>query len=106
MMAGTAIVVGPDEYDLAGALAAAGFEVDTVDIGNLPALEEAGIAGTDYYVLTEVDQATSIAVAKDRNESLRVVVYDDGSLPDFARRQADLLLDPALFDPDAVAEEL
>jgi len=56
--------------------------------------------------LTEVQQATSIPVAKDLNGNLRVVVYADGSLPDFARGQADLVVDPDLIDPGTVAEEL
>lgn len=100
------IVTGTDEYDIAEAIADAGHDVTRVDIGNRPALDDAGIADADVYVLTEVAQATSIPVATERNPELRVVVYADGSLPDFARRQADLLLDPALFDPADVAAEL
>ena len=100
------IVTGTDEYDIAGAITEAGHDVTRVDIGNRAALDDAGVAETDVYVLTEVAQATSIPVARERNPDLRVVVYADGSLPDFARRQADLLLDPALFDPADVAAEL
>lgn len=100
------IVTGADEYSIADAITAAGHEVSRVGIGNRDALDAAGITGADVYVLTELAQATSIPVAKERNPDLRVLVYADGSLPDFARRQADLVLDPRLFDPGAVAAEL
>jgi Trk K+ transport system NAD-binding subunit len=100
------IVTGTDEYDIAAAIDDAGHDVTTVDIGNLEALEEAGIDTADVYVLTEHQQATSIPLAKERNPEVSALVYADGSLPDFARGQADLVLDPALFDPDDVAAEL
>jgi Trk K+ transport system NAD-binding subunit len=101
-----AIVAGPDERDIAAAIERAGHEVARIDVANRPALEEAGIVDADAYVLTEAAQATSIAVAKDLNERLKTVVYDTESLPDFARGQADLVVDPDLLDPEAVAAEL
>jgi hypothetical protein len=100
------IVAGTDEYEIGDAIEDAGFAVSRVDVANRPALEENGITDASTYVLTEIEQATSIAVAKDLNPDLKVVVYTDGSLPDFARGQADLMLDPELFDPEAVADEL
>jgi hypothetical protein len=100
------IVTGTDEYSLADAIADAGHDVRPVDIGNRDALDGADVAETDVYVLTELEQATSIPVAKEQNPDLTVLVYTDGSLPDFARRQTDLMLDPALFDPEEVAAEL
>ena len=100
------VVVGTDEYEIADAIAAVGLDVARVDIGNRSGLEATDIDEARVYVLTEVAQATSIPVAKELNPDLRVVVYADGSLPDFARAQADLLLDPALFDPEDVAAEL
>jgi Trk K+ transport system NAD-binding subunit len=105
-MSETVIVVGTDDHDMATAIDEAGFAVTSVDIGNRPALEEAGIVEAGVFVLTEVEQATAVPVAKDLNQDLKVVVYTDDSLPDFARGQTDLVLDPALFDPSAVAEEL
>jgi hypothetical protein len=101
-----AVVSGTDTYDIGDAISDAGHEVTTVDIGNRPSLEDGGIVASDVYVLTEVEQATSIPVAKDLNPELKVVVYADGSLADFARGQADLVLDPELFDPEDVAAEL
>jgi hypothetical protein len=100
------IVAGADDNDIGTAIADAGHAVEYVDVANRPALEEANVHDAEVFVLTEVQQATSIAVAKDLNEGLHVLVYADGSLPDFARGQADLLVDPSLLDPAAVAEEL
>lgn len=100
------IVAGEDREEIADAIDAEGDTVARVDVANRPALEEAGIVDATAYVLTEMRQATSISVAKDLNAELQVVVYADGSLPDFALAQADLILDPALFDPEDVAAEL
>ncbi|WP_136690039.1 DUF7126 family protein [Halorhabdus amylolytica] len=100
------IVAGTDERDIAAAIRAEGHEVTVVDVGNGESLTDAGIEETDVYLLTEMAQATSIAVAKDCNPDLRIVVYAEGSLPEFATRLADLVIDPALLDPEAVAEEL
>jgi hypothetical protein len=100
------IVAGEDPYEIAKAIEAEGFDLVRVDIGNRPALEEAGTIEATAYILTDVQQATSISVAKDLNPDLKVVVYADGSIPDFARGQADLILDPELFEPADVAAEL
>lgn len=100
------IVAGADDHDVAAPIRAEGHTVECVDLANRPALENAGVHEADVLVLTEVQQATAIPVAKDLNEDLRVVVYADGSLPDFARGQADLVVDPELLDPETVAEEL
>jgi hypothetical protein len=99
-------LVGDDDAPIAEALRERGHEVSVAPVGNRPGLEEAGIHEAAVYLLTNLEQATSIAVAKDCNPDLRVVVYAEGSLPDFAARQADLVVDPALLSPQAVAEEL
>ena len=99
-------LVGSDPDRITDALEAEGHEVTVADVGNRPGLEEAGVHDADVYLLTEMAQATSIVVAKDLNPDLRVVVYAEGSLPDFASRQTDLVVDPNLLDPSAVAEEL
>lgn len=101
-----AIVAGLGADAIGGAIEAEGHEVAYVDVANRPALEDAGIHDAGAFVLTETAQATAIAVAKDLNPELKVVVYARDSLPDFARRQADLVLDPALLDAATVAEEL
>lgn len=100
------IVAGTDDHAIAAAIESEGHSVSHVDIANRPALEEAGIHEAAVLVLTEVEQATSIAVAKDLNPDLKVVIYSEGSLPDFASRQADMLVDPALLDAETVAAEL
>ncbi|CCQ32467.1 CTP-GMP synthase operon protein [Halorhabdus tiamatea SARL4B] len=100
------VIAGADESELADAIAAEGHDVTAIDVADGESLEAAGIGDADVYVLTEMAQATSIAVAKDLNRDVRVVVYAGGSLPEFATRQTDLMVDPALLDPDTVAEEL
>ncbi len=103
----TAVVAGPDSDGLGDALEAQGMTVNRVDgIANLPALEDAGIEQAELYVLTDVGQATSIPVVVDLVGEIRVVVYSRESLPEFAKGQADLLIDPDLLDATTVAEEL
>ena len=102
-----AIVVGPDEDGLTDALEGEGVEVTRIEeFGTRPALEEAGITDADALVLTLAAGATTIPVAKDLNDDVRVVVYAGDDLPDFARGQADLIVDPRLLSARAVAEEL
>jgi len=100
------LLVGDDPERMREALDSEGHTVTVADVGNRPGLEEAGVMDAEVYLLTEMTQATSIVVAKDLNPELRVVVYAEGSLPDFASRQTDLVVDPNLLDAAAVAEEL
>ena len=103
----TAVLAGPDDDALGTALVDRGIDVERIDgIANREALEAAGIADTALFVLTDVRQATAIPVAKDLNPALKTVVYAHESLPEFARGQADLLVDPDLLEPATVAEEL
>ena len=102
-----AILVGPDRDGLGDALEAEGVELTRIeDVANRPALEDAGVVEADALVLTETESATGISVAKDLNDDLHVVVYTDDDLPDFARAQTDLIVDPQLLSAEAVAEEL
>ncbi|MUV89637.1 CTP synthetase [Halapricum sp. CBA1109] len=100
------IVAGVDAEPVADAVESEGHSVTVVDVANRPTLEESGVHEADVFVLTEIEQATSIAIAKDLAPEIRVVVYAEGSLPDFARGQADLVVDPRLIDAETVAEEL
>ncbi|WP_231185396.1 CTP synthetase [Haladaptatus sp. DYF46] len=102
-----AVIAGPDDGELGHALETEGVELTTVDgVASRPALEDAAIHDADLFVLTDVGQATAIAVAKDVNPDVRVVVYDEDSIPEFARSQADLIVNPNVLDVSAVAEEL
>lgn len=101
------IITGPDTSGLGDALSALDVEVVRIDgVTNRKKLLEAGIEGADTLVLTDVRDATAISVAKEDNPDVRVVVYAEDSLPEFARSQADLAVDPDLLGPDVVAEEL
>ncbi|WP_336343772.1 DUF7126 family protein [Halalkalicoccus ordinarius] len=97
-----------DDADALGdALQAEGFEVACIDgLADREALEEAGIDDAEVYLITDVVQATSIPVARERNERLRIVVYAPDSLPEFARPLADLIVGPDLVGPEAVADAL
>lgn len=103
----TAIVAGPDPDGLGDALEAEGLAVSRIsDVVSLNTLREAGIDDVDLLVLTDVREGTGISVAKERNPEVRVVVYSRDSLPEFAKGQTDLAVDPALLDVSVVAEEL
>ena len=101
------VLAGGDSGDLAAALDAVGAEIVRVEgAATRRSLDDAGIADADVFLLTDMADATAISVAKDANPDVRVVTYASDSLPEFARAQADLALDPALFSPELVAEEL
>ncbi len=103
----TAIVAGPDEHGLGEALSEAGASVSRIeDAVSAAALETAGIADADLLVLTDVEEATGIPIAKELNASVTVVTYAERSLPEFVAAVADLAIDPALLVPGVVAEEL
>jgi hypothetical protein len=103
----TAIVAGPDVDGLVSALELAGVQVTRIEgVVTADVLDDAGLADADLYVLTDLDEATSIPVAKERNPDVRVVVYSRESLPEFVAGSADIAMDPDLFGPDMVAEEL
>jgi len=102
-----AIVAGPDPEGVGDALETEGLAVSRIaDVVSGETLREAGVDDTDLLVLTDVAEATGISVAKDRNPEVRAVVYSRDSLPEFAKGQADLAVDPALLAADVVAEEL
>jgi voltage-gated potassium channel Kch len=101
------VVAGADEDGVGTALEAAGADVVRVDtVATRQSLSDAAIDEADVFLLTDMADATAISVAKDANPDVRVVTYATDSLPEFARAQADLALDPALFTPELVAEEL
>ena len=102
-----AIIVGDDPDGVGDALEDHGVDVAyATGTGNRDSLTDAGVEEADLLVVTDVGLATSIPVAKENNEDLRVVVYSRDSVPEFARTSAGLILDPELMDPGTVAEEL
>ncbi len=106
-MSAKVLVAGPDADGLGAAVERLGAEVVRVEgIASAESLDTAGLADADVLVLTDMDDAAAIAVAKEANPDVKVVTYADASLPEYARRQADLAVDPALLGPETVAEEL
>jgi hypothetical protein len=102
-----AVIAGTDPEELGEALAERGIEVTYAEgTATRPALEEAGILVAEALVVTDVGLATSIPIATDLNEDLRVVIYVQDTATEFARSQADLIVDPGLMDAETVAEEL
>ncbi|MFD1514751.1 DUF7126 family protein [Halomarina rubra] len=102
-----AVVVGSDPDGLGEALEARGVTVSrAAGTADRDALVDAGVEETDALVVTDVGLATSIPVARELNDSFRVVVYSEDSIPEFARTSAGLVVDPQLIDVDTVAEEL
>ena len=106
-MTDTAIVAGPDPDGLGEALEAEGLAVRRIE-GRVSraTLSDADISEAQLLVLTDVDEATGVALAKDENPGVRAVFYSRESIPEFAKGQTDLAVDPALLDVSVVAEEL
>jgi Trk K+ transport system NAD-binding subunit len=103
----SAIVAGPDAENLADELESHDVAVSHIE-GAVTGgtLEEAGIDDAALFVLTDLAEATGIAVAKERNPEVRAVVYATETLPEFAKGQADLAVDPNLLSASVVADEL
>ncbi len=103
----SAVVAGSDEHGLGEELAGLGVEIRRIEgLVTAETLRAAGIGDADYFVLTDVDEATGIPIAKELNPDLFAVTYADRSLPEFVAGVSDLAIDPALMDPAMVAEEL
>ncbi|WP_254545947.1 DUF7126 family protein [Halomarina pelagica] len=102
-----AIIVGSDPEDLAAALEAHDVTVtNAAGTADRSSLLDAGVEDADLLAVTDVGLATSIPVARELNPDVRVVVYARDSVPEFVRASTALIVDPALIDPDTVAEEL
>ncbi|RLM89873.1 CTP synthetase [Halobellus sp. Atlit-38R] len=101
------LVAGPDIDGLGDALEALGADVVRVEgMANRESLSAAGLDDADTLVLTDMDDASAIPVAKEANPDIKVVTYATDSLPEFARGQTDLAIDPALLSVEVVADEL
>ncbi|MFA1611986.1 DUF7126 family protein [Halobellus rubicundus] len=101
------LLAGADVDGLGSELEALGADVVRIEgMATRESLSDAGLAEAHTLVLTEMDDASAIPVAKEANAGIRVVTYARDSLPEFARGQTDLAIDPALLTPDVVADEL
>jgi len=101
-----AIVVGPDR-GIADALEAEGVEITRLEgVASGERLEDAGVADADLLVITDAGEATAVPVAREQNPDLKTVAYTPDSMPEFVKGVLDLAVDPALLDPETVAEEL
>lgn len=101
------VIAGSDSNDLGDALERHGAAVTYAEgTANRSALEDAGIAEADTFVVTDAGLATAVTVALDCNPDLRIVMYTRDSVPEFIKGQAGHIIGPALLDPDTVAEEL
>jgi len=102
-----AVVAGPDEHGLGEELEALGVEIRRIEgLVTAEALSDAGISEADYFVLTDVEEATGIPIAKELHPDVLAVTYADRSLPQFVASVADIAIDPALMNAATVAEEL
>jgi hypothetical protein len=101
-----AIIAGPDR-GIESELEAHG--VETIRLNGMAtgeSLDEADIGHAAFLFITDVDEATAVSVAKDRNPDVRVVFYMPDAVPEFVKSQLDLAVDPELLGPDVVVEEL
>ena len=103
----TAVLAGPDADGLGEELESLDVAVTRIDGPVTGAtLEDAGIDDAALFVLTDMAEATGIAVAKERNPDVRAVAYAAETLPEYAKGQTDLAVDPELLSADVVADEL
>ncbi|ADQ66542.1 CTP synthetase [Halogeometricum borinquense] len=103
----TVLITGPDEDGLGDALTDLGIDLVRLNgVATRDSIVDAGIDSADTLVLTDMDDASIIPVAREENPEVRIVTYSRDSLPEYARGQTDLAVDPALLTADVVAEEL
>lgn len=103
----TVLIAGEDADRLGDALLDYGADLTRIEgMATRESLVAAGIETADVLVLTDMDDASAIPVAKEENPDVRVVTYAHDSLPEFVRGQTDLAIDPNLLSVDVVAEEL
>jgi hypothetical protein len=101
------VLIGGPDRGLADAFETLGVDVARIEgVITRDDLDREGIVDVDVFVLTDVGEASAVPVAKHRNRDVRVVVYDESTMPEFVRAQVDLAVDPKLLDPTTVAEEL
>lgn len=101
------IVLGVDEHGLTELLAEAGVGATRLDGRPVGAdLADAGVETAGALVVTDASLASLIAVARERNADIAVVLYAANRLPPFASAQADLSVDPDLVAPAEIVEAI
>ena len=103
----TIIVAGTDNTELGDTLEAAGGTVRRMGRPlTKQRLIDTGVEDADIFVLTEVREATALALVRELTSSVRIVVYSAESIPDFASHLADVRIDPEVLDQGIIIEEL
>ncbi len=93
--------------DLSLALSNQGFELE--EISTLEGIHSSppdALLNSDLLVITNTSDPTGILLCKELNPNLKIIVYSQDEISDFLRSQIDFALDPQLFPPDLVVEEL
>lgn len=102
-----AIVGGADELGIGEELESQGVEVTRLESPIFAeALDDAGVADSDLFVLTDAEEAIAFPLAKELNPDVKAVFFGSESVPESVSGVVDLVVDPALLGADVVAEEL
>lgn len=99
------LIVGPDEFDITARFRET--DISAIHLDGVPVgadLDDAGIEEAKVVLLTHVDHASLIPVAKERNPDIQIVLYTSARLPPFASRQADVAIDQALVEVEEVID--
>ena len=69
------------------------------------------VVGNIFYdhgllVITDTSDPTGILLCRELNPDIKTIVYSQDELSDFLRPQIDFALDPRLFPPNLMAEEI
>tara|TARA_B100000686_G_C16425322_1_gene779298 strand:+ start:329 stop:655 length:327 start_codon:yes stop_codon:yes gene_type:complete len=93
--------------DLSSSLSNQGFKIEELPApGDLYAPPADLILNADLLVITDTSDPTAILLCRELNPDIKTIVYSQEELSDFLRPQIDFALDPRLFPPKLVAEEI
>ncbi len=93
--------------DIMPALRDAGFDIiELHKIENISPSDALEISKIDLLIITNVSDPTTILLCKELNPNITAIVYSSEDVSDLLRSQIDFSLDPRLFSPTLLAEEL
>ena len=93
--------------DLSSALCDQGFEVEELPApGDIYTPPADLILDADLLVITDTSDPTGILLCRELNPDIKTIVYSQDELSDFLRPQIDFALDPRLFPPNLMVEEI